>query len=498
MVMEVPKQLLDRYDLGEIVGVGGMGTVVRAHDNVLGRQVAIKLLKPELSAEPGMVERFKREARIAAALSHPGIAQVYDFAQEGNQSFIVMEFLQGEDLHTIVTREGIMDPRAAARIVAGAADALDHAHERGAVHRDMKPANIFLTQHGEVKITDFGVARLADQARVTTTGAVVGTSYYLSPEQASGQETAAPGDIYSLGCVLFELLTGEPPFQAESPVAVAMAHISQPPPSPTDLNPDIPEALAAVVERALAKDPRERFASAGEMGAALREAAQLTPPEPKALSSGSGDAAPTKIMAPAPRTEVLEPETPTEPEIRPTPAPLRRRRAATRGAILAVAALAALVVFFVALAGLIGGSGELPDWVGRHVDEASAEAERLGLEVEVVVEPSTRPAGEVLSQEPAPGTGLDDIDSVRVAISTGPVTVPGVVGSKREDALETLQAAGLQAIAQGDDDNDAVVTGQDPPEGQMVAPGSAVTLTAEKKDDDEGGPPRRGRGKGDD
>jgi hypothetical protein len=286
---------LGRYRIGEVIGSGGMGTVLRGSDEVLGRQVALKVLREDLAGNDLALARFRQEARIVASLSHPGIAAVYDFAEEGGRHAIVMELLDGEDLHSIVRRQAPLEPAVAASLLAEAADALAYAHARGAVHRDIKPANIFLTRSGVVKITDFGVAYAGGAGQLTTTGAVVGTPDFLSPEQVRGQRATAASDLYSLGCVGFELLTGRTPFAGDNPIAVATARLDAPAPSPRALNPAVGAALDAVIRRALDPVPTRRYASAGAMAQALRAAVDpagataaslMAIPDPKPAGAG--------------------------------------------------------------------------------------------------------------------------------------------------------------------------------------------------------------------
>ncbi|MGH2769876.1 MAG: serine/threonine-protein kinase, partial [Actinomycetota bacterium] len=262
-----------RYRLGEIIGAGGMGEVLHGHDEVLDRPVAIKLLRKELASDPGSLERFRREARIAASLSHPGIASVFDFVEEGDgRPLMVMELLVGRDLHTILSREGPLDPKTAGAVAAQVAEGLDHAHRAGAIHRDVKPGNIFLTSSGGVKVTDFGIASAAGGPGGVAAGKLIGTPHYLSPEQVRGEEATPASDLYSLGCVLFEMLTGRPPFEGENDLSAATARLGAKPPSPRAINPRVSKALAEVVDQALAEDPQDRFPSAGVMAEAIRRA----------------------------------------------------------------------------------------------------------------------------------------------------------------------------------------------------------------------------------
>ncbi|MDP9408434.1 MAG: serine/threonine protein kinase, partial [Actinomycetota bacterium] len=261
--------LADRYRLVERIASGGMGEVWRAVDTILGRQVAVKALKAELVDDPEFLDRFRAEARHTASLLHPGIANVYDYGEVGDgqgrsgatTAYLVMELVDGEPLSTILAREGRLDPPHALDICAQAAVALQAAHDMGVIHRDVKPGNILVRPDGVVKVTDFGIARAADAAPTTATGTVLGTAYYLSPEQASAGDVGPASDVYSLGIVAFECLAGHRPYTGDNPIAVALAHQREPVP---ELPADIPLPVRRVVAQALAKDPAERPAGAGQ------------------------------------------------------------------------------------------------------------------------------------------------------------------------------------------------------------------------------------------
>lgn len=506
MVMELPATLLGRYELEEVVGVGGMGTVVRAHDAVLDRTVAIKLLRPEFSTEKEMVERFRREARIAAALSHPGIAQVYDFAEEGGRLFIVMEYLQGEDLQSLLSRQGSIEARVASAIGADCAEALEVAHEYGAVHRDVKPANIFLTTNGTTKLTDFGIARAASQAAVTVTGSVIGTSMYISPEQATGGAATPSGDIYSLGCVLFEMLTGRAPFQAESQVAVALAHVTEAPPKVTELNRRVPKEFDQIIAMSMAKAPDERFSSAGEMGAALRRLAKGVRAPATAGGGVDHGADQTQVVTPpVPRADTQKlpaaEATPLQAKEAQIP-PARRSPRRGRRRVLAVAALAVLIALLWA-SRLIAPERsaetertertvKVPNFVGLSFDRAQVEARELGLTVNKVDKPSERPVGEVVEQEPEPGTVIRTDVVVKLAVSIGPrEKVPNVTNLQLEGAKELLEKQGFVVKVDGSGDGEATVISQNPEADAEVPPGTEIVLTTEQDR-------KRGKGRGGD
>jgi eukaryotic-like serine/threonine-protein kinase len=273
--------IADRYELVELLGTGGMSTVYKAHDELLERHVAIKILHPHYSDDREYVERFRHEARAVAQLSHPRIVTVIDRGEDAGRQFIVFECVDGENLKQHLARNGPLPIRRALEIACQIADGLAFAHEHGLVHRDVKPQNVLLTPDGDAKVTDFGIARSLDVDKgVTQTGTVLGTSNYLSPEQASGSTTTPLTDVYSLGVVLYELLTGEVPFPGDNFVAIAMKHATEPPPDLLERRPDVPLRLAAAVDRALQKDPSRRFQSMAEFEAELRRTlAEMSEPD---------------------------------------------------------------------------------------------------------------------------------------------------------------------------------------------------------------------------
>ena len=277
---EPPITLADRYRLVRRLAGGGMGTVHEAVDERLGRRVAVKILNVQYSDDPLFVERFGREARAAASLGHPNIAQVFDSGQDDGQHFMVMELVEGGHLGQVLREHGPLAPERAADVAAQVCSALAAAHEAGIVHRDIKPGNVLVRPDGRVKVTDFGIAHTQGQSTLTGTGSVLGTVQYLSPEQASGQPVTPASDLYSVGVLLFEMLTGSVPFTGDSPVAVALSHVRDEVPAVRDLAPEVPPALAAVVARATAKDPLQRHADARQMEAALRNALTAPPAEP--------------------------------------------------------------------------------------------------------------------------------------------------------------------------------------------------------------------------
>src|SRR5271155_139086 len=262
--------LSGRYELSHLVARGGMAEVYRARVQLLARPVALKVLFPELSVDRSFVERFRREAQAAANLSHPNIVPVFDWGEDNGTYFIVMEFVDGRALSSILRTAGPLHPDRAAEIAADVAGALAYAHRHGVVHRDVKPGNVLITEEGTIKVTDFGIARAVNtEESLTQTGAVMGTATYFSPEQAEGMGVDSRSDIYSLGVVIFEMVTGRPPFLGDTPVAVAAKHVREHPPAPREINPGVPPDLEAIILKAMAKDPAHRYRPAEELRADL-------------------------------------------------------------------------------------------------------------------------------------------------------------------------------------------------------------------------------------
>jgi serine/threonine-protein kinase len=334
--------IADRYELEELVGTGGMSSVFRAHDRQLERRVAIKILHEHYAEDPEYLERFRREARAVARLSHPNIVTVIDRGDDGGRQYIVFEHVEGENLKELVLRTGRLPVRRALELALAVADGLSFAHGQGLVHRDVKPQNVLLSSEGEVKVTDFGIARsLHVDHGVTQTGTVLGTGEYLAPEQASGKPVSAATDVYSLGVVLWELLAGEVPFVGENFVAVALRHVNEPPPGLRERRPDVSPRLEAAVDRALAKDPSRRFPSMAAFAKELRAC----------LAEADGD-------APPPQEDDLAMTLVTPPAHAPRRPPARRRRPTRRRLPAALYLLLALVVAGAAFAAVVmlGGS----------------------------------------------------------------------------------------------------------------------------------------------
>lgn len=464
-----------RYEIDEVIGEGGMAKVFRGTDNVLDRTVAVKILAPQFAEDDQFVSRFRREAQAAAGLNHPNIVSVFDTGSTGSVHWIVMEYVEGRTLREAIRAEGRILPERAVEIAESVSRALDAAHAKGLVHRDIKPGNIMLTSDGQVKVMDFGIARATSADTVTQTAAVLGTAAYLSPEQAQGETVDARSDIYSLGVVLYEMLAGQQPFSGDSPVSVAYKHVTQDPPAPSSINPDVPESLDAVVMKAMAKNVDNRYQDAQEMGNDLRRVAQGMPVAAPPVLGGDT----TQVIDRASQTAVLtgpiEDEEAYEEE--------RRNPWKTAGIVLLVLALLGLIAFFLARALLTGEEPvRVPDVVGFNRPAAVQTLEDAGLQVEVArrVRPNT-PVDQVFRQDPEARTEVDPGSTVTIFVSRGErqVEVPGVVGLSREEAEAAIQEADLIVGFVGEEASDqepGTVIAQDPGEGEEVGVGSSVDL----------------------
>ena len=466
-----------RYELGEVLGYGGMAEVRRGRDIRLGRDVAVKTLRSDLARDPTFQSRFRREAQSAASLNHPSIVAVYDTGEDMHDGavspYIVMEYVEGRTLRQVLESEGRLYPQRALEITAQICTALDQAHRAGIVHRDVKPGNVMLTPAGEVKVMDFGIARAltSTAATMTQTAAVIGTAHYLSPEQARGEHVDARSDVYSAGCMLYELLTGGPPFAGDTAVAVAYQHVREDPVPPSRLEPDVPASVDAIVLKAMAKNPANRYQTAADMRADVERALAGRPVEATPVLAED-----SAMLAPPPSTTVLLRQQ----------QPRAGRAAAYVG--LAVATLAVfLVALLVARSLLSGGSSEVntPNVVGQTEADARAILAGKGLHIsDVTEEYSTKYAqGVIIKQDPAADILLKKGDGVSIVVSKGVhlVLVPdGLVGLSQADAKQALKAAGLtvsQVIPRNSDRPVGQVLAVNPASGSQVAIGSGVALT---------------------
>ena len=420
----------NRYLLGTRIAGGGMGEVWTANDEVLGRSVAVKILRREYVDDPTFLERFRAEARHAAGLSHAGIAAIYDYGEDDGSPFIVMEHVPGDALSEVIARDGALSPERTLDIVGQAALALQTAHDGGVIHRDVKPGNLLITPEGTVKVTDFGIARATNSVPLTLTGAIMGTAYYISPEQASGGSVTAASDGYSLGIVAYECLSGRRPFDGDTPVSVALAQVREEPPA---LPSGVPSAVSALVMRMLAKDPAGRPASAGELGheaLALRAAggAQEVGPDATVAMPVAADAEATRRIAPAdPSLAGRGRRTDTDPGFL-LPAE-RRRPPWLRPALALLLALLLLLVTIRACTGndddpqVPTGSSSSPvtitvdeaAYVGRPAEEVRAELVALGLRVRIEESAGGGDIGTVKGVAPDGTLAPDDEVTVTVA-----------------------------------------------------------------------------------
>ncbi|HXW31691.1 MAG TPA: Stk1 family PASTA domain-containing Ser/Thr kinase, partial [Acidimicrobiales bacterium] len=477
-VHESPRVLSGRYELDHLIARGGMAEVYRARDRLLDRPVALKILFPELSVDRSFVERFRREAQAAANLSHPNIVPVFDWGEDGGTYFIVMEYVDGRPLSAILRTAGALHPERAAEIAADVAGALSYAHRHGVIHRDVKPGNVLITDEGTVKVTDFGIARAVNtEESLTQTGAVMGTATYFSPEQAEGLGVDARSDIYSLGVVLYEMVTGRPPFLGETPVAVASKHVREHPPLPRQINPAIPPDLEAVIMKCMAKSPEHRYASGEELRADLLRFRQ-----------GRGVAAPnvvqsaaTSTMTAVGRTQAMqhvEPFLPEEPQ---------RSRTGLYATLL-VLLLIALAVVVVFLGNSLGwwhltnsNKVTLPTLSGDSLNQAEAALRADGLKYTVTADTSSsQPNTLVLSTDPAAGTTMTK--GQRVTLVTGnagnKISVPNEVNQSVQAATSTLQGEKFQVQVQPSSNCTTlnVVCAQNPTGGTPANQGSTVVL----------------------
>ncbi len=524
--------LNDRYEIKRQVGTGGMADVYMAIDRLLGRTVAVKVLHPQFSRDPVYIERFRHEAQAAANITHPNIVNVYDWGVEGDLHYIIMEYVEGKSLKDVILENAPLMPERAVEIAISICMALEAAHSHGIVHRDIKPHNVIVTRDNQIKVMDFGIARTSGGSSITQTGTIIGTAQYISPEQAQGRTADPRSDLYSLGIVLYELLTAKVPFDGETPVAIAYKHVREDPLPPSILNPDISPELEAIVLKALAKNPQNRYQSATEMRADLERCLEGTP-----------------VYA----TPVLPPEEKTTEATRVYPVTSLPQRGKSRKWPWVVLIIVAAIAIAFGVWGVLRGTSAItvpdltgkseaeakkilsdaglllgnvtkdysetvpegkiisqnpkagskitknmkvdivvsrgaplisvPDCRGLSLDEAKARIQSEGLKVGNVTEEfsSSQPAGKVSSQNPAPGTDVRKGSSVDLAVSKGPemVAVPRLIGMTRDAATKLLEQKGLTTNveeATTTEHPEGLVFEQTPKEGESVSKGTSVTI----------------------
>jgi serine/threonine-protein kinase len=469
-----------RYRVERELGRGGMAKVFLGTDTVLGRTVAVKVLAPQFADDDGFVRRFRREAQAAASIGHPHIVSVFDTGSDDGVHYIVMEYVEGRTLAEFLSGGGRIMPDRAIDIGEDVCRALEAAHAQGVIHRDIKPGNIMLNPRGEVKVTDFGIARVTTTAdTVAQTAAILGTASYLSPEQAQGQPVDGRSDIYSLGCVLYEMVTGRPPFLGDSPVAVASKQVLEQPAPPSKLNADVTPDLDAVILRALAKNPANRYQSAEEFRADLERAKRGLPVDA------------TPLLA-AGTTQVLDRTRATETQVLAPPEPERRSTAWVPVVVtLVLVALLGVLLWFLAT-NLLDNDGQtgvqvtVPNVVGERRAEAIDDLEARGLEVGVITPvpaaDESQVPGTVLEQDPPAGEEVDRGTAVDLTVVAPPelVAIPELEGATVEEAQAALIDLGLEPVGPVEEPSDTVdegrVTRTDPPAGDEVEPNSQVTI----------------------
>jgi serine/threonine-protein kinase len=451
-----------RYRVLHRLGSGGMADVYVAQDLQLGRKVALKILYRRFAEDSEFVERFRREASSAAGLQHQHVVSVYDRGEYDGTYYIAMEYLEGRSLKTIVQQEAPLDPDRAIDLTIQVPRAARFAHRRGIIHRDLKPHNVIVDADGRAKVTDFGIAR-AGASDMTQTGSIMGTAQYLSPEQAQGHAVSAASDIYSVGIMLYELLTGRVPFEGESAVTVALKQVNERPTPPSAYNPAVTPELEEAVMRALEKDPARRYPDADAFIAALQAARDGT--------ATAVLAAPPPPVDP-PSEVYAYPEEPLAP---------REPRDGGRWWLWLLAVLVAALGLAAVL--LLPGTQKVavPTVVGADQANAEAKLREDGFSVDTVQKTAEQPAGQVIGQDPTGGTKAKKGSTVTLTVSSGPqqVAVPQVVGLTLSSARGRLSKAGLQA-SEREENSDTVAQGRvisvSPPEGQKVDKGSSVTL----------------------
>jgi serine/threonine-protein kinase len=487
--MTQPRLLGDRYELDGVVGRGGMAEVYRAHDIRLDRVVAIKTLRIDLARDQTFQARFRREAQSAASLNHPSIVAVYDTGEDMTDGvpvpYIVMEYVDGRTVRDLLQADHRLLPERSLEIIDGVLGALDYSHQSGIVHRDIKPGNVMVTRNGDIKVMDFGIARAMsdNQATMTQTAQVIGTAQYLSPEQARGERVDARSDLYSAGCLMYELLTGRPPFTGDSPVAIAYQHVREDPVPPSVVDPEIPAWADAIVLKAMAKDPNDRYQSAAEMRMDVQRA-----------MNGMAVAAPTRLdnygrtQAMGAATMMASPTTAVPPyQYGPDQTdgggepPRRSYRVLlwVLGLLVVLGAVGALAYL------MFGGGGKtyaVPLVQGLPQAKAEQQITAAHLRSTVVDQAnSSVTKGDVIKTSPAQGNNVPANTLVTLFVSTGPqlVTVPNVVGETATTAQNTLSGKGLNPKEVSDPTSTepkGQVTKQSPNPNTSVNPGTTITI----------------------
>lgn len=468
----IGKVIGNRYEIISEAGNGGMATVYKAKDNILNRLVAIKVLKDEFTTDQEFVKRFNTEAQSAARLTHPNIVSVYDvgYEEENNLYYIVMELIKGKTLKEIIVNDGALSWKWAVNIAMQIASALEAAHKENIIHRDIKPHNIIITEEGVAKVTDFGIAKAVSNSTITAFGTTIGSVHYFSPEQAKGGITDAKSDIYSLGVVMYEMLTSKVPFDADTPVSVALKHMQEEPIEPIEINEDIPSAVNSIVMKAMQKDPINRYQSATEMISDLGKA--LKDPDGDFVIIQNKDGAYTRVM------RTVEAPEPKKQE--------KNNNKKLQFALILVAIF--LFVFGITKITLSGGFTskiEIPNVIGKTVEDATKELSKSKIEFKTV-EAANKDIeiGKIISQEPPAGKAAKGT-IVQLIVSKGPETteLPDFKGKNIEDVRKTAQTMGLilnEIQETSDKFAENTVISQDITAGTMIKAGDKLTLKISK------------------
>ncbi|PWI16709.1 Stk1 family PASTA domain-containing Ser/Thr kinase [Streptomyces sp. Act143] len=505
--MEEPRRLGGRYELGQVLGRGGMAEVYLAHDTRLGRTVAVKTLRADLARDPSFQARFRREAQSAASLNHPAIVAVYDTGEDYIDGvsipYIVMEYVDGSTLRELLHSGRKLLPERAMEMTIGILQALEYSHRNQIVHRDIKPANVMLTRNGQVKVMDFGIARAMGDSgmTMTQTSAVIGTAQYLSPEQAKGEQVDARSDLYSTGCLLYELLTVRPPFVGDSPVAVAYQHVREEAQPPSVFDPEITPEMDAIVLKALVKDPNYRYQSADEMRMDIEACLDGQPVAATAAMGSVGyggypDDQPTTALrsTDAGATSMLPPMPPGDDGYGYDDRPDRRRQKKNNTSTILLVVAAVLVLIGAILIGKWAFSGNnaaddkvpVPTFIGETQDNAKKMATNSDLQLSFTKkECEDQPKGNICDQNPKAGTEVDKKSTVELVVSTGApkITVPDVEGAQFEQAKSDLEGKGFKVEKKTEESErtPGVVISQDPEGGTEKEKGTTITLTVAKE-----------------
>jgi len=499
----IGKLFNNRYEIKEKLGSGGTSIVYRGFDTLLGRMVTIKILREEFANDEDFVRRFRREAQAVASLSHGNIVSVYDVGYEENMYYIVMEFVEGESVKERIRRVGALDATTACTIMCQVLDGLQYAHERGIIHRDIKPHNILLSSDGRAKVTDFGIAVGMSDATITYSSSqrIQGSVHYISPEQVQGQKVTEKSDIYSAGVLFYELLTGQLPYSGDSAISVAMQHVQNEAPAPHIVNPAVPVGLSYVVTRAMRKSADSRYASAREMSDAIRAAMEgfvphLVPPYPAEEETRDlTDTAAAAAAAAAEQAKAVKQDAKPAPQPEPEPEveeerPYKEKKSSAKTVLLGgiAACLVALLIMFIIFIKIVTGGGgsekiEIPNLVGDPYLQAEAELNDIGFDRVAIsmVEKEDVAHGTVISIDPKPGHVVSAGHEITLIVSSGDplVEVPTVLGMTEAMADLTLERAGLTAkytTAQHNTVEEGLAIRQDPAAGEEVEEGTEVEV----------------------